>query len=258
MEYSDQQTAQAKGTKHAKAYDSTIHVDSYMRVGSDHDAVSQLVYFRQRGGRASHKVATRPRTVKAGEIQPLEVMSQQDLEGLAAKYTKPWASQAYEDPPDVKVLYQMARAGMQSEDWKKAHRGRAAARRRWREDHVAAACRGNWGSYRVGVKKGATGWEDEFANAMPEDKNPHEEIHNHLQSIYQGTPLKALEGEVESVPDFTVEELRAALTKGQRRKSVGRDKVSHELLVEIGNRDDGAKLLVEWINRILHGGRTTP
>ena len=48
-----------------------------------------------------------------------------------------------------------------------------------------------------------------------------------------------------------LEELREALVKGKRKKSVGIDGVPHEPLVAIGESDEGAGLLLEWFNRLL-------
>ena len=237
------------GTKHARARSSTIHVDSFMQAGADHGAVSQVVLFQQKPGRTSHRTSTQPRLVKAGPLPLPAVMSQEALEGLAEKHTKPWPSQSYVDPHEVKVYYQVARECGTSEAWKRAHRERAEARKRWRATHVGAACKGNWGSYRVTVKKGATGWEDEFANATPEGKDPHDEVHKHLQAIYQGVPLPEFP-EREVGADFMA---REALRKGARRKSAGGDKVPHELLVAIGESEEGTRLLVDWFTRMLHG-----
>ena len=81
----------------------------------------------------------------------------------------------------------------------------------------------------------------------------------HLQSIYNGPEVPAFpEGPTDRSEDFTVEELRAALHKGHLRKSVGIDMVPHELLVAIGKSEEGANLLVQWFNRLLHREETFP
>ena len=246
------------GCKHSRATCSVIYSDSYMLVGSDHEAISQEVHFRQTGGRKVTKPSTRPRRVTREVVLP-QKMDQKGLERLAKTSTKPYSSEAYVDPEHVKVCFQIARRGRQAEAWKRALRERAVARAEWRERHIEAATKGDWGSYRTVMKKGATGWEDFYASETPEEKDPHGEVHQHLQNIYNGPGVPPLpEGEYVRCEDFKVAELREALQKGHLRKSVGIDMVPHELLLEIGKSDEGAELMVQWFNRLLHGEENFP
>ena len=123
-----------------------------------------------------------------------------------------------------------------AEEWKSALKARLAARKMWMETKIAAATAGDWGTYRVATKKGATGWEGHLADALGDGKDPQQEIHNHLQAVYGGpddkvSPFPFPEAQVASVPNFTVEELRDALRKGRKGVAVGPDKVSPELLL---------------------------
>ena len=198
------------GYKHARAILSVIYTNSYMLAGSDHEAISQEVHFRQKGGRKVPRPATRPRKVTQELALPRK-LDQEALKTLARTSTKPYTSQAYVDPEHVKVCFQIARRGRQSEAWKRELRERAMARAEWRGQHIEAAARGDWGSHRVAIKKGATKWKDCYANETPEDKDPHGEVHQHLQTIYNAPQVPPFpEGDVERSADFTVEELRAA------------------------------------------------
>ena len=177
-----------------------------------------------------------------------------------ALYTGPYKGIAYKDPADVKTLFSMARIGRQPEDWKKALRARAEARRRWATALIARATNGDWGAYKE-TKKGATGWETTYANAQPEGDDPHQTVHDHLQGIYEKRdmpPFPFANHEVPKSEDFTVEELGEALSQGKTKKAVGEDQVSHELLQAIGADAEGAKRLLEWFNRILHGEEPVP
>ena len=70
------------------------------------------------------------------------------------------------------------------------------------------------------MKEGITGWEDFYANATLEGVDPHEAVHQHLQSIYNGECVPPFsEGEIARAEDFTVEELRDALEKGKKKKA---------------------------------------
>ena len=101
-----------------------------------------------------------------------------------------------------------------------------------------------------------------MANALGDTVDPHQAVHDHLQQVYGGGqqkvgdfPYKA--EEVQRVPDFSVEELREGLRKGNRRVAVGADKISHELLIKIANSEEGENKILRWFNR-LHGDEPLP
>ena len=109
-------------------------------------------------------------------------------------------------------------------------------------------------------KRGATGWEASSATAQAEGVDPHEVVHAHLQGVYvEGHPKKEYPFAAPCrSADFTPEELREALRKGKTKKAVGADGVSHELLLAIGDDDEGLGLLLDWYNRLLHGEEEIP
>ena len=251
------------GHKHTQAGPAYIVPGSHSFLGDgDHDAVCQVFAVSVRPSGRPRRPNLRPRVV-TGIIQPPEVVNQKTLQHLARKHTKPVPGQAYEDPEDVKALFRMARFSKSSVDWKMALKARMKARKEWMNSKIQAANNGDWSAYQVVKKKGATGWEGHLANALGDDRDPHVEIHAHLQTVYgEGKtkvgPYPFSLDEVAEVPDFTLEELRDALRKGRREVSVGPDLVSHELLVSLAATPEGELRLLEWFNRLLHGTEPLP
>ena len=122
------------------------------------------------------------------------------LESIARECTRPRRGHSYRDPQHVKVMFQIARRSHTSEDWKRALRERKQARQLWMEEKIRAATKGDWGAYRETTKTGSTGLESHFACAMPENVDPHQAVHDHLQGVYGG-------GGLTSVPDFPFAEV---------------------------------------------------
>ena len=250
-------------SKHCAPSAAHIHEGSHLYLGTcDHDAVSQVVHLSQRQGARSRFRAGGPRKVVATP-EITGDLSQEVLESMAKRYTRPRTGQAYVDPEDVKVLFRMARAGRRAEDWKAALKARAEARKVWKEDKIRQAAEGNWGAYKVVTKKGADGWEGKLADALGDDKYPHAEIHDHLQKVYGQGRTKVGRfpyglQEVVEVADFRAEELHDAIQKGKMNVSVKPDKVSHELLKAIAETVEGETKILEWFNRLLHGIEPIP
>ena len=250
-------------SKHCLSSNARIVEDSHMLLGTcDHDAIIQVVSVRCRPARRRYHTNTGPRVVVVTPVVD-GPLSQEVLATLARKCTTPKPGQAYRDPEDVKALFRIARAGRHPPDWKKALKARANARQAWTEHKIRAATSGDWGAYRVATKKGATGWEGKMADAMGDDRDPHEEIHDHLSRVYGSAGQKVptfpfADHEVEDVPDFSEAELHEALHKGKKGVSVGPDKVSHELLISIASTPEGARRILEWFNKLLHGVEPVP
>ena len=251
------------GAKNCRAEMAHIHVDSYMKLGGDHDAVTQVVSFRFTPRKRVVKGTNRPRVVVKESVAVEGAITQEKLVALAQSSTKPRPGLAYHDPPEVKVFFQVARSTTTSEAWKRALKGRRDARKEWMKQKIAAAAQGDWAAYQTVAKKGAAGWEAHFASSLGEDKDPHVVVHDHLQEVYGGNcpPVSAFpfpREEVARADDFTAEELREALRKGKRGVAVGADKVSLELLVKVAATLEGETKLLAWFNRLLHGEERMP
>ena len=173
---------------------------------------------------------------------------------MAKRFTRAYKGVSYEDPQHVKVFFQIARKSHGAEDWKRALRGRDAARKKWKESRIKAATSGDWQAYRETAKKGKQGWEDHFSNIVHEQGgDPHQMTHDHFAKIYKGQPVPPFPfTQVPTSADFTVMELRQAIAKGKTGKATGGDGVSHELLKAIGRQPEGELRLLAWFNRILH------
>ena len=169
--------------KHVSSTGTRIHENSYMLVGSDHEALSHDLRTRVGKTERSAKKDHRPRVV-VRDVAVDGDLNQQKLQQLAVACTKPKPGRAYVDPPQLKIFFQVARANRRPEEWKRALRGRAEARREWQTEQIRAATSGDWGAYRETTKKGAVGWEAHFACSQEEGVDPHQLLHDHLQKVY--------------------------------------------------------------------------
>ena len=245
--------------RHTKDATALILQDSYLFVGSDHEAVLQKVEVRVgKGNKEYEKPKTAPRRVARPTVLPTS-LNQASLQDMAQNYTETYPCVRYKDPPEVRVMFTVARRGREPEAWKRALKGRAEAKKAWKTAKIQQATSGDWGAFKALRRKGATGWEASFATAQQEGVDPHQVVHDHLQGIYGDKPISPFPSvEVESVEDFSREELSEALGKGLMKKAVGADQVSHELLVEIGRDEQGSALLLEWFNKLLHAQEELP
>ena len=250
------------GCRRAASERVVIHVDSHRFLGSaDHDALTQVISVKQQKRDRVKRGNNRPRYVAKDPVIEGD-LSQQQMEQLAKQCTRVRSGAAYKDPPEVKVYFQVAREHKQPEDWKRALRERFKARKLWLENKISNATRGDWGAYREVAKKGANGWEAHFACAQPDGIDPHQAVHAHLQQVYGGDGVPEFPSypfpEVPRSDDFTSEELQEALRKGKKGKAVGPDRVSHELLVALGNTQEGEQKILTWFNKLLHGEEELP
>ena len=179
------------GSKHVQAGPAYIVPGSHSFLGDgDHDAVCQVFMVKTRSSDRPRRPNLRPRAVR-GNLRIPDVMNQASLQHLARTCTQPVAGKSYEDPEDVKALFRMARFSKSSADWKIALKARMKARKQWMHSKIQAANNGDWGAYKVVKKKGATGWESHLANALGDDRDPHTDIHSHLQKVYGEGKTKA-------------------------------------------------------------------
>ena len=248
------------GGSEGKCNGTGVVCNSHRFIGSDHDLVAQGVQLAK-GSRGTSKPNTRPRFALPNFAVP-EIINQRVLADMASTCSRPYQGVAYRDPQHVKVHFQVARKSGQAEDWKRALRERDVARREWREERIQAATDGNWQAYRDCQKKGARGWEDHFAATMfDKGVDPHQAVHDHFRNVYKGQPIPPFPFSKQQVPispDFTLEELRAAIRKGKNGKSTGEDRVSHELIKAINLQPQGEERFLAWFNCLLHGVEPLP
>ncbi|CAE7349607.1 RTase [Symbiodinium sp. CCMP2592] len=224
-----------------------IHVDSYMKVGTDHELLQSNFASSWSGFKPRRQTRSR---VLSKPIGVLEWVDQSVLGELAVSHTKPKPSQSYRDPDSVKLLFRKARLSGTSAAWKEALKSRKLARKAWETDRVHRATMGDWESLREIKGFAGQGWDVEFA--LHQQGDPHEVIHNHFQGVYQGSRVQEV---VESPPGdvraFDLDELWAGLRQLKGQKAVGCDLTSKELLQGICMAEGGAAQVLEFYNRVL-------
>ena len=214
-------------------------------IGTGHELIVCTGYL-QKSQTTKKRFDCRPRVV-VGEIPEQREYNQQVLRDVAAQCTRVARGRPYKDPDSVKAAFRRARVQRTAAACKQAQRARRQVRAAWEKERLDGASQGNWQDFRMMRKKGG-GWETHFAEA-------HENIHKHLQDIYDGEALPPFpEGTIQDSPLFTLSELKEAVGKGRLKKAVGTDMVPHELLVAICEKDDEAAKLLDWMNHVLATG----
>ena len=228
--------------KHLRVFEHRIHVDSYLTLGTDHELVEGCVGLHAKKVYIRHDTRQREWT---GGIQQVDFMDQavQWLGGTQGSR----GSRGFVDPEPVKVMFRRAKVpGV-------LRLGRPLSR--------LGLPPGNSGSMRdsstprreTGRHSGAEAAEAPglgygFRRESADD--PHAAVHRHLQSVYEGPQVHVMPASSEVRP-FEEAELRAALSSLKRRKAVGVDLSSTELLLGIAEVNGGFGHLLEWYNRIL-------
>ena len=225
----------------------TICEDSYMKLGTDHELCLSHFVLEERREYPRHD--TRPRAWVGG-VHQVEHMSQEYIEHLAEKCTKPQPGKGYRDTPEIKQAFKAAKRSGSAVQWKQALKMRKQARRVWERDRLIRASEGDWTSFKALKPKKQTGWDLGFAEAQ--DGDPHEAVHQHLAQVYGGDPLPEVQQPwVGDVKAFTLEELQKGVSQLKTGKAVGIDKTSTELLRGLMEVPGGPDHLLEWYNRIL-------
>ncbi|CAE7941965.1 ZDHHC3, partial [Symbiodinium sp. KB8] len=211
----------------------SVHVDSHMRLGTDHECVSASLTLKT--PRVVQRTTTGPR-VWTGYKGTITDMNQGILEGLARQCTRPRRGESYKDPHAVKQALRQARLLKTGAAWKRALQLRKQARREWESGRLARASEGDWQMLKSCRPKKSAGW-DVYKGKSPQAS----EYHYH--------------GEASA---FTVEEMRDAMGKLKARKAVGLDYTSQELLAGVMATPGGEEHMLEWFNRVLVEQRVPP
>ena len=241
--------------KHAHMPAVHIHVDSFKSIDGDHDFVSGRLT-TEHARRRVKRVDTRPRRVTE-QIPTQTVLDQTTMVQLAEQYTQPRQSRGYRDPPDVKVLFQMAKHGGQKSDWKQAQAARRRARAKWAQAQLDRAVEGDWKEIRRLRPGQHRHWEATFAcNMAEQNREPHRAIHEHLAGIFQAGPdvSDLVDVEVTESPEVTDEEILVGVGKAKGGKAVGVDLTSKELLAAMVDNPVTLRALGTWFSDILKTG----
>ena len=234
-----------------------VLTDSHRQLGTDHDAL--FMPFLVGTNRHAPRRITLGRRVVVNSPTDVKNISYAKLCDMAKTLTKPPPSDNYRDDEVVKGLFRAAKRSRLGHDWVRALRARRAAHQQWREQRVRDATNGDWGAFKSCTGTKHQGWEVHLAEALqPED--PHEALHNHYSTLFHGPGCENVPPAPEPArsPDFTVEEVGHALSKGKPGKSVSHDGISLELLRAIFELAEGKTELTRWFSHLLHTGDLPP
>ncbi|CAE7704303.1 unnamed protein product [Symbiodinium microadriaticum] len=187
----------------------------------------------------------------------LDRVNQPILQKLASAHTKPKPSTRYIDPPEVKDLYRTAKRTKREQDWKAAHKARRTAQERWRTQQHENAAEGQWQSFRHLKAQGGTEWTVHYVDMAEQEKQePQKWTVEHFRKLFQCAEPRnppRWDKAVDTGHHFTLEDLRAALTRGKTNKAVGEDLVSFELIRSLCDDTTTEASFLEWMERIRCG-----
>ena len=243
---------------------SALSIDAERRhvIGTDHALLSGELYTHSGKSRHVWGNDSRPRWVVRELPDDFVIVDDEDLQQLAKRHTKPLSSQAYRDNDEIKQAISEARTEMKPESWKRVHRLRRAARKKWHDERRSSILNGDWGQYRLLQKEKhrCRGWwgnllADRSAAELTRDVTDHLSSKivdekgatwdDELASIVQG-----VKSEAEFVP-FTILDVRVELQQMKTRSAVGPDGISVHLLREIASHDTLQLGLLDLINHIV-------
>ena len=247
-----------KGTR---LTDVVVEIDSCKQIiGGDHERISTSLLLREGDRPPPHRVPTGPRVVIKQPPKILE-MNQQTLQQLASSCTAPKPSSRYKDTTHVKALYKHAKQTGSDQAWKEAHKARRKAQEQWRKQKLEKAAQVNWQEYRSLKIKGGSEWTVHFVQAAEDKKqDPKRWTVNHFKQLFQQAEPRnqpRWTKAIDTGEHFSLEELREALQRGKRNKSVGEDMVSFELIHTLCEDSDTELAFLAWMER-LRGGESLP
>ncbi|CAE7284848.1 unnamed protein product [Symbiodinium necroappetens] len=217
------------------------------RRGSGNKAQVQVAIAEGRKGRPYQ---TSPKIWIGGITEVSGPLDQQKLVQLAVQCTRVKSGDANKDPLEVKDAFRQARDTGLGVDWTAARKSRKQARAAWERARLERATSGDWAAYRQLRRPGNEGWDMVFAEAH-DGKDPHQVIHDHLETIYTTgqvvPPLGPWEGDID---EFTMEELEQAIALGKKGKAVGVDGTSHEFLAGLATLPGGKEGLLAFFNDV--------
>ena len=249
-------------SRHISASQVCIDGDRRLMIGSDHGLVHGELFCVGGAGRQIWGNDSRPRWVVDSLPDDFLIVEEEDIQKLARHYTKPRFSRAYRDSDEIKEATHAAKLDMQASSWKRVHRLRRTARKKWHSDRRTAIINGDWGEYRAlqKEKQRCRGWW----GSLLADKSAADltkEVTDHLSSKMVseegatwdeelGRIIKGVKSDAVFVP-FTIEEVRTELQHMRCRSAVGPDGISVHLMREIASHDNLQHGFLDLINHIV-------
>ena len=164
----------------------------------------------------------------------------------------------------MKALYRRAKTSGDEHLWKEAHKARRAARDKWHAEKVARAGQGSWKDYRELKPCDGPIWAVHLSEeAFRMGKEPLKWTIEHFKAIFTAPrtepPLPEWGRSAnEESPPFSLDELGQAVAKGRRRRAVGLDLTSYELLSHLMHDDTSTRGLLQWLEEIRTGRPIPP
>ena len=243
-------------TKHTSMLQHRVCGDSSKELGTDHDCLRVSTGIMGQKD-AKPRIVSGPRVIKSSP-ELTDHLDQHILRALAAEHTQRPSVARFRDDNVTKVYFRVAKKSKKAADWKRALRSRQKLYQEWKEKRITEAVAGNWQLLKDCRPTPHKGWESKLAESLhPSD--PHEALHAHYQSVFHsGATIEQRSRSPPRSQDITDSELEFALNQGRKRRSVGHDGVSLELLQAIANNPSGKRQLLHWYNTILHEGILPP
>ena len=233
-----------KGTRHPQV---EICENSYRQIGGDHDRL-RVVLPLAGIGPPDQTLDTRPR-VLAADIPPQPGLNQTRVEQLAAQYTKPYPDRRYRDPQAVQKAFREARLQNTESAWKTAQLARRKARDDWHHAKVLRAVQGGWQDMRELRAREGTEWAVHL-----QKQDPLSWTAKHFADLFKQAAEQAeVRWPQADGNPFQLEELRAVLQKGKRRKAVGLDGTSYEFLKGLCQDQMSEQSLLMWLESVCMG-----
>ena len=200
-----------------------VHIDGERRhcIGSDHAFLFADLFVLRAIPKLKWGNDSRARWV-VGELPSRILVDEDDVRQLAAEFTKPRKSCAYQDDQHTRAAFRHARSTNLVSDWKKSHKLRKHARSQWQQARLSRVLQGDWEVFRQiqNEKKRRRGWwgnllRDKSAAELTKDVQKHfeekmvdakmgrwdEELGNLVANVDSGTDFQ----------DFTLLDVRGEL-----------------------------------------------
>ena len=249
--------------RNIKCSEVVIDADRRLSINSDHAALILSLTFCTSARRWG--ADSRARWVCA-DLPDEILVDWEDVSRLAREYTRPFQSQKYRDPEDVRDAFRKAKQCKTVAAWKAAHVARKAARRHWQHNRRARALAGDWGAYRdvKREKMRKVGWWGKLV----EDRTDAEltaEVHAHLRSKLFDDGFSSWDDRllamIQNVPhpgddwkSFTREDVSCVLSQMKAKSSVGPDMVGVDLLRKMITHETLGDQLVNLLNFHMKAG----
>ena len=239
----------------------TIDPERRHVIGSDHGVVYADILQQAGSRKAQWGNDSKARWV-VSDLPEVEIIDDLDITQLATMCTKPRPSLAFRDDPETKSAIQHAKFAGTATAWKRVHRLRRAAKKKWHCDRLSAILGGNWEQYRQvqAEKNRRRGWWGHLLHDRS-SVQLRDEIVTHLEQkmcrqdgLDWDAELQRLIDSVDLGGDFrpfALEDVRAELVHMKCRSAVGPDKIGVHLLRGIVDHEVLGRGLLELITHIV-------